>query len=41
MSYSEFKEPLDSRLTAEDWRQILARDQAPPRPNRVSSLSAE
>ncbi len=40
MSYYEFKEPLDSRLTDEAWREMLSEGQAPPRPAWVDSFYA-
>jgi Protein of unknown function (DUF3160) len=41
LSYYEFKEPLDSRLTDEAWRQMLAQGQAPERPDWVDSFYAK
>ena len=33
LSYYEFKQPIDNRLTNEQWKQMLESGQAPPRPD--------
>jgi hypothetical protein len=38
LSYYEFKQPIDNRLTDEQWKQMLESDQAPPRPAWTSSF---
>jgi len=38
MSYYEFKQPIDNRLTDEQWKQMLESGQAPPRPAWTSSF---
>lgn len=38
LSYYEFKQPISSRLTDEQWKQMLKSDQAPPRPAWTSSF---
>lgn len=41
LSYCEFKHPMSDRLTDEAWKDILARGQAPDRPDLVSGFYAE
>lgn len=41
LSYYEFKHPMSNRLTDEAWKDILARGQAPDRPDLVSGFYAE
>jgi hypothetical protein len=38
LSYYEFKQPIDNRLTDEQWKQMLNSNQAPPRPAWASSF---
>ncbi len=38
LSYYEFKQPIDNRLTDEQWKQMLKSGQAPPRPAWTSSF---
>ena len=38
LSYYEFKQPIDNRLTDEQWKEMLESGQAPPRPAWVSSF---
>ena len=38
LSYYEFRQPIDSRLTDEEWRTMLERAEAPPRPNWIESF---
>ncbi|MBM4446482.1 MAG: DUF3160 domain-containing protein [Chloroflexi bacterium] len=38
LSYYEFKQPIDSRLTDEQWKEMLKSGQAPPRPAWTSSF---
>ncbi|HHF56128.1 MAG TPA: DUF3160 domain-containing protein [Thermoplasmatales archaeon] len=40
MSYYEFKQPMENRLTDEEWRDIL-NTSPPPRPSWISSFFAE
>jgi hypothetical protein len=38
LSYYEFKQPIDNRLTDEQWKQMLESGQAPPRPAWTGSF---
>jgi hypothetical protein len=38
LSYYEFKQPIDNRLTDEQWKQMLESGQAPPRPTWTGSF---
>jgi hypothetical protein len=38
MSYYEFKQPIDQRLTDEAWRTMLAQGQTPSRPDWLESF---
>lgn len=38
LSYYEFKQPINNRLTDEQWKQMLRSGQAPPRPAWTSSF---
>jgi hypothetical protein len=38
LSYYEFKQPIDNRLTDEQWKQMLESGQTPPRPSWTSSF---
>ena len=38
LSYYEFKQPIDNRLTDELWKQMLESGQTPPKPNWVNSF---
>jgi len=38
LSYYEFKQPIDNRLTNEQWKQMLQSGQAPPRPDWADSF---
>ena len=38
LSYYEFKQPIDNRLTDEQWKQMLESGQTPPRPAWTSSF---
>jgi hypothetical protein len=38
LSYYEFKQPIDNRLTDEAWKQMLESGQPPPRPPWTSSF---
>lgn len=38
LSYYEFKQPIDNRLTNEQWKQMLESGQTPPRPDWVNSF---
>ena len=38
LSYYEFKQPIDNRLTDEQWKQMLESGQTPPRPDWVNSF---
>jgi Protein of unknown function (DUF3160) len=38
LSYYEFKQPIDNRLTDEQWKQMLLSDQAPSRPAWTGSF---
>ena len=38
LSYYEFKQPIDNRLTDEQWKQLLKSGQTPQRPTWVSSF---
>jgi hypothetical protein len=38
LSYYEFKQPIDNRLTDKQWKQMLQSGQNPPRPGWVSSF---
>ena len=40
MSYYEFKQPIENRLTDEEWKDMLATS-PPPRPSWISSFFAE
>jgi len=40
LSYYEFKQPIDERLTDEQWKEILEQGQQPPRPNWIDSFYA-
>ncbi|GAG03603.1 unnamed protein product, partial [marine sediment metagenome] len=37
----EFKQPVDRRLTDEQWKEMLEQGQQPPRPNWIDSFYAE
>jgi len=38
LSYCEFKQPIDNRLTDEQWKEMLKSGQTPPRPTWTSSF---
>lgn len=38
LSYYEFKQPIDNRLTDEQWKQMLEAGQTPPRPDWTGSF---
>jgi hypothetical protein len=40
-SYYEFKQPMDNRLTDEQWKQLLENGEEPDRPAWISSFVAE
>ena len=41
LSYYEFKQPADQRLTDEQWKEMLEQGQQPPRPGWIDSFYAE
>ena len=41
LSYYEFKQPIDERLTNEQWKEMLEQGQQPPRPSWIDSFYAE
>lgn len=41
LSYYEFKQPINERLTDEQWKEMLESGQQPPRPDWIDSLYAE
>ncbi len=41
MSYREFLQPMDKRLTDTEWRRMLDADKTPPRPNWLEPIYAE
>jgi hypothetical protein len=38
MSYYEFKQPINNRLTDEQWKQMLESGQTPPKPDWTNSF---
>jgi len=41
LSYYEFKQAIDQRLTDEQWKEMLEQQQQPPRPGWIASFYAE
>jgi hypothetical protein len=41
LSYYEFKQPIDQRLTDEQWKEMLEQGQQPQRPDWIASFYAE